>query len=93
MNRWIVYASISMLCACTEEKTVVPDAVQSEADAIRVGHDCVGEPFSSDHWIARRDGDIWHVFVSDPRSGNQVVLEVRINAHDGQIRECTTRVR
>lgn len=92
MNRWLVYASILMLCACAKDKVVVPDAVQSEADAIRIGQGCSGKQFLPDKWTARREGDTWHVLVSDPKSGNQVVLEAWINAHDGLIKECTTLV-
>lgn len=92
MNRWIVCASLLMLCACSEDKVAGPVPVQSEADAIKIGQGCSGPQFQSDTWTAERQGKQWRVFAADPKADNHVVLKVLINADNGQIDDCTTKV-
>jgi hypothetical protein len=90
MNRWIVYACMLMLSACSEDKVEGPVPVQSDADAIKIGQSCSAPQFLSDTWTAQRDGKQWRVYASDSQAKH--VLEVLINADNGQIDECTTQV-
>jgi hypothetical protein len=96
MNRWVVYSSLLMLCACSEDKVAGPVPVLSEADAIKIGQSCSGPQFQSDAWTAQRDGKQWRVTASekagDPKAGEHLVLKVLIDADDGQIEDCSTLV-